>query len=87
MHSIFKFCIQPTFDEFGGIVLVPEGKILLIDEQHGKLHAWIEVSSRSSQQLIILPTGFNVKGNYTHVGSVQTKGSFVWHVYRVAGIV
>ena len=85
MRVIHNYAVQVFGFEYGEVD-VPQGEILLVDNQHGVVTVWIseEKDEMTRMRLRILPTGNEFDDtNMSHVGSCITRGGFVWHVYRI----
>jgi hypothetical protein len=81
---VYKYCLEGYFNGF----MAAEGKVVLVAEQLGKLHIWIEhtqeqLSSAATDNYVVVPTGhYFIQDSLRHIGSACV-GAFVWHVYKL----
>lgn len=85
MRVINHYAVQVFGFEYGEVD-VPQGHILLVDNQHGTVTVWIseEKDEITRMRLRIIPDRMEFDDtNLSHVGSCITRGGFTWHVFRV----
>lgn len=87
MKMVLKFELPQTA-KYHEILLMDDAKILMFDEQCGRLYAWIETAQFVSptqgqpRRFCVVGTGHSIPNEWVHRGSCQVD-PFVWHLYEV----
>lgn len=89
--TIHKYKIDggPVVSEIRFPCLPNTLKLLHVGEQDSYLYIWVELEedftvSSTIKRFTIFGTGQTIPSNkYVHVGTVQMRDGFVWHVYEV----